>query len=187
MHVQEQQQQGQSSIMTQLQDLMGTGIENVVPCSSQPDAISCVPSDAHHMLCTIPAPHLTAGPTVAIAHVGLLQLWYLKHSTAQHSMQLVDTLGGTSHPQITPDLNLSAPHPLSSTSTLHTPRRTGHFIASADKAKRELGWQPRHDFLADVSSMVREYTASGRQNKDIDFSIDDKILAAVRQPARSRW
>jgi hypothetical protein len=66
--------------------------------------------------------------------------------------------------------------------------RTGHFVASADKAKRELGWQPRHDFLADVSSMVREYTSSGRQNKDIDFSIDDKILAAVRQPVRaSRW
>lgn len=66
--------------------------------------------------------------------------------------------------------------------------RTGHFIASADKAKRELGWKPRHDFLADVSSMVREYTSSGRQNKDIDFTIDDKILAAVRQPVRSsRW
>lgn len=68
------------------------------------------------------------------------------------------------------------------------PFRTGHFIASADKAKRELGWTPRHDFLADVSSMVREYTSSGRQSKDIDFSIDDKILAAVRQPVRaSRW
>lgn len=66
--------------------------------------------------------------------------------------------------------------------------RTGHFIASADKAKRELGWTPRHDFLADVSSMVREYTSSGRQNKDVDFTIDDKILAAVRQPVRaSRW
>jgi hypothetical protein len=36
--------------------------------------------------------------------------------------------------------------------------------------------------------MVRDYTASGRQHKDIDFSIDDKILAAVRQPVRSsRW
>ena len=61
-------------------------------------------------------------------------------------------------------------------------------MASADKAKRELGWKPRHDFLSDVNSMVREYTASGRQHKDIDFSIDDKILAAVRQPVRSsRW
>jgi len=68
------------------------------------------------------------------------------------------------------------------------PFRTGHFMASADKAKRELGWKPRHNFLSDVSSLVREYTMSGRQTKDIDFSIDDKILAAVRQPVRSsRW
>jgi len=61
-------------------------------------------------------------------------------------------------------------------------------VAFADKAKRELGWKPRHNFLSDVSSLVREYTMSGRQSKDIDFSIDDKILAAVRQPVRSsRW
>jgi hypothetical protein len=58
--------------------------------------------------------------------------------------------------------------------------RTTHFFASADKAKRELGWTPRHDFLADAPAMVREYTASGRQNKAVDFTIDDKILAAMR-------
>jgi nucleoside-diphosphate-sugar epimerase len=60
------------------------------------------------------------------------------------------------------------------------PFRTVHFFASSDKAKRELGWQPRHDFISDVPTLVREYTASGRQNKDIDFSTDDKILSALR-------
>ena len=38
-----------------------------------------------------------------------------------------------------------------------------HFWASAEKAKRELGWQPRHDFLADCPALVRDYLASGRQ------------------------
>ncbi|KIZ01034.1 hypothetical protein MNEG_6928 [Monoraphidium neglectum] len=60
------------------------------------------------------------------------------------------------------------------------PFRTVHFFASAEKAKRELGWKPRHDFLADAADLVAAYKASGRQNKDIDFSVDDKILSALR-------
>jgi hypothetical protein len=28
-----------------------------------------------------------------------------------------------------------------------------HFFASADKAKRVLGWQPQHDFLRDVDQV----------------------------------
>jgi hypothetical protein len=55
-----------------------------------------------------------------------------------------------------------------------------HFFASSDKAKRELGWKPAHDFLSDVDALVADYKASGRTSKDIDFSIDDKILAAVK-------
>lgn len=56
------------------------------------------------------------------------------------------------------------------------PFRTIHFFASSDKAKRELGWQPKHDFLGDAEACVRDYLASGRQNKDIDFSTDTKIM-----------
>jgi len=60
------------------------------------------------------------------------------------------------------------------------PFRTEHFFASADKAKRELGWAPRHDFLADVGQRVEEYLALGRDKKEgIDFSVDDKVLAAL--------
>ncbi|CAK0742954.1 hypothetical protein CVIRNUC_001432 [Coccomyxa viridis] len=59
------------------------------------------------------------------------------------------------------------------------PFRTEHFIASVEKAKRELGWQPAHAFLDDVPSLVDAYKASGALDKDIDFSADDKILEAV--------
>lgn len=58
--------------------------------------------------------------------------------------------------------------------------RTTHFFASAEKAKRELGWTPKHDFLSDVDELVKDYLASGRQDAEIDFSIDDKILAAMK-------
>jgi len=60
------------------------------------------------------------------------------------------------------------------------PFRTTHFFASAEKAKRELGWAPKHNFLADVESLVKDYQASGRAAKEVDFAIDDKILAAVK-------
>lgn len=123
--------------------------------------------------------------------------------------------------------------------------RAVHFFASADKAKRVLGWKPQHNFLKDVNQvhllvpqgcqrscsapgtasqhillgtgatlvfppaqptfaphphprqkpnpqpllhplaplkppqLVSDYKASGRLSKDIDFSADDRILAAV--------
>lgn len=60
------------------------------------------------------------------------------------------------------------------------PFRTVHFFASAEKAKRELGWRPKHDFLKDCDDLVAAYKASGREKKEIDFAVDDKILAAVK-------
>lgn len=59
------------------------------------------------------------------------------------------------------------------------PFRTEHFIASVEKAKRELGWQPVHSFLDDVHSLVDAYKASGALDKEVDFSVDEKILEAV--------
>lgn len=59
------------------------------------------------------------------------------------------------------------------------PFRTGHFFASAEKAKHELGYQPEHTFLKDVEQLVQAYKASGRESKDIDFSVDDRILSSV--------
>lgn len=63
------------------------------------------------------------------------------------------------------------------------PFRAGHFFASSDKAKRELGWAPRHTFLQDVDELVSEYIASGRAAKEIDFSADDRVLAAASAAA----
>ena len=59
------------------------------------------------------------------------------------------------------------------------PFRTVHFFASSEKAKRELGWTPKHNFLADVKDLVEDYKKQGREAKEIDFTIDDKIIAAA--------
>jgi len=57
--------------------------------------------------------------------------------------------------------------------------RTIHFFANSDKAKLELGWQPKHNFVGDADELVKAYLASGRDKKEIDFSIDDKIIQAM--------
>jgi nucleoside-diphosphate-sugar epimerase len=59
------------------------------------------------------------------------------------------------------------------------PFRTIHFFASSEKAKRELGWTPKHTFLDDVKDLVEDYKRLGRESKEIDFTIDDKIIASV--------
>lgn len=58
-------------------------------------------------------------------------------------------------------------------------RRTTHFFASSDKAKRDLDWKPKHDFLSDIGALVADYNAQGRASQFIDFTIDDKIIAAT--------
>lgn len=60
------------------------------------------------------------------------------------------------------------------------PFRTGHFFASSEKAKRELGWRAKHSFTEDVSQLIQAYKDSGRESQDIDFSVDDKILSSVQ-------
>ena len=57
----------------------------------------------------------------------------------------------------------------------------GHFFTGTDKAKKVLGWQPKHNFLKDIDDLVAAYKQSGRQDKDIDFSLDDQITAAAGQ------
>ncbi|KXZ47050.1 hypothetical protein GPECTOR_38g287 [Gonium pectorale] len=65
------------------------------------------------------------------------------------------------------------------------PFRTVHFFASSDKAKRELGWKPKHDFQKDVAALVADYKSLGRASKEVDFSVDDKILAALGKPVKA--
>ena len=59
------------------------------------------------------------------------------------------------------------------------PFRPGHFFANSDKTKSVLGWKPAHTFGGDAPALVAAYKASGRDKKDIDFAVDDAILAAV--------
>lgn len=42
-------------------------------------------------------------------------------------------------------------------------QRTLHFFASSEKAKRELGWTPKHTFVDDVAALVADYQKLGRQ------------------------
>lgn len=55
----------------------------------------------------------------------------------------------------------------------------GHFFASATKAQVDLDWAPAHDFEQDMVQCVADYMASGRAEKDIDFSKDEAILTKV--------
>ena len=59
------------------------------------------------------------------------------------------------------------------------PMRTQHFFASVQKAQVELGWKPQYDLLSGLKdSFQNDYLASGRAQSEVDFSVDDEILAA---------
>lgn len=59
------------------------------------------------------------------------------------------------------------------------PLRVQHFFAEIHKAQTELDWQPQFDLVAGLKdSFQQDYQPSGRDRTDIDFSLDDEILAA---------
>jgi UDP-glucose 4-epimerase len=58
------------------------------------------------------------------------------------------------------------------------PLRMQHFFASVDKAITELGWQPEYDLISGLKdSFQNDYLPSGRDKAEVDFSVDDEILA----------
>lgn len=60
------------------------------------------------------------------------------------------------------------------------PLRTQHFFASVQKAQHDLHWQPEYDLIAGLKdSFQNDYLPSGRGQKEIDFSTDAEILAAI--------
>jgi UDP-glucose 4-epimerase len=60
------------------------------------------------------------------------------------------------------------------------PMRLQHFFASVHKAVTELNWQPEYDLISGLKdSLENDYLASGRDKKEIDFSVDEEILNAV--------
>jgi nucleoside-diphosphate-sugar epimerase len=60
------------------------------------------------------------------------------------------------------------------------PLRVQHFFADVNKAMTELEWQPEYDIIAGLKdSFHNDYLASKRHEAEVDFSLDDQILAAT--------
>lgn len=61
------------------------------------------------------------------------------------------------------------------------PMRVQHFFTDIHKAKQELNWQPEFDLVSGLrDSLEKDYLAKGQDKAEIDFSLDDQILAAVK-------
>jgi nucleoside-diphosphate-sugar epimerase len=57
------------------------------------------------------------------------------------------------------------------------PLRVQHFFTDIHKAKEELNWNPAFDLVSGLKdSFQKDYLASGRDQSDVDFSLDDEIL-----------
>lgn len=60
------------------------------------------------------------------------------------------------------------------------PLRLQHFFADIHKAQHDLNWSPTFDLISGLrDSYENDFLPSQRAAADIDFSLDDKILAAV--------
>lgn len=60
------------------------------------------------------------------------------------------------------------------------PLRLQHFFASIELAKQELQWSPRFDLIEGLrDSLQQDYRVRGQAEAEVDFSLDDEILAAV--------
>lgn len=59
------------------------------------------------------------------------------------------------------------------------PMRVQHFFTSIDKAKQELGWQPEFDLVGGLrDSFQQDYLATHQDQREVDFSTDEEIVAA---------
>ena len=60
------------------------------------------------------------------------------------------------------------------------PIRQQHFFADIHKATTDLAWQPKYDLVSGLKdSYVNDYLASGRDQLEIDFALDDEILGKI--------
>lgn len=58
------------------------------------------------------------------------------------------------------------------------PIRVQHFFADIRKAQKELYWQPEYNLVTGLQdSFQNDYLATGRDRTEVDFSLDDEILA----------
>ena len=60
------------------------------------------------------------------------------------------------------------------------PMRMQHFFADIHKATTDLDWQPQFDLVSGLQdAFEQDYVASGRDQVDIDFSVDEIILQSM--------
>jgi nucleoside-diphosphate-sugar epimerase len=60
------------------------------------------------------------------------------------------------------------------------PMRQQHFFTDIQQAKTDLDWQPKYDLVSGLKdSFQTDYIASGRDQSEIDFSLDDEILGKI--------
>ena len=60
------------------------------------------------------------------------------------------------------------------------PFRQQHFFTDVHQAKTELDWQPKYDLVSGLKdSFDNDYLASGRNQSEIDFSLDEEILGKM--------
>ena len=60
------------------------------------------------------------------------------------------------------------------------PMRLQHFFASVNKAMTQLNWGPQYDNVSGLQdSFENDYLKSGRDRKEIDFSIDEEIIKVL--------
>lgn len=59
------------------------------------------------------------------------------------------------------------------------PLRVQHFFTDIHSAQRDLNWTPAYDLVSGLQdSLQRDYLASGRDNVEVDFSLDEMILGS---------
>ncbi|MEL6579523.1 MAG: NAD-dependent epimerase/dehydratase family protein [Cyanobacteria bacterium J06621_12] len=60
------------------------------------------------------------------------------------------------------------------------PVRQQHFFTDIHQAQQDLAWQPKYDLVSGLKdSFQNDYLASGRDQSEIDFSLDEEILGKI--------
>ena len=60
------------------------------------------------------------------------------------------------------------------------PLRAQHFFADIHKAQKDLYWRPDYDLISGLQdSFEQDYLANGRDQAQVDFSVDDEILSSL--------
>ncbi|MEL7034063.1 MAG: NAD-dependent epimerase/dehydratase family protein [Cyanobacteria bacterium J06592_8] len=61
------------------------------------------------------------------------------------------------------------------------PLRVQHFFTGVQKAMSELDWEPEYDLISGLKdSFQNDYIATGQDKAEVDFSLDDEIINAVK-------